>query len=191
MFLLSPFLFSPSVGFLSYVFFFLRAFFSVSFLLNAGVSSMQDRPLKAGPCRAASSMRAVLSMRGRLLNAGPSAQCQAVQGRPHNAGAVHSTQGRAQCRAARSTQGRPLNAGPWCMLNAGLDACSMQGRMRAQCRAGRVLYAGLDACPMQGRMRAQCRSRCPCRAGCHRKETTTKDSAQVQEVARNQRRSNH
>ena len=35
---------------------------------------------------------------------------------------------------------------------------SMQGRMRALCRVGCVLYAGTDACSMQGWMRALCRA---------------------------------
>ena len=83
-------------------------------------------------------------MRGRPLNAGPSAQCWAVQGRPLNAGPS------AECRAARSAQGRPLNAGPV---------------PSAQCRARYTLHAGPGAlckaiCWMRGRMLSAPSARC-------------------------------
>ena len=168
-------------------------------LLNAGphARSMQGRML--AQCRAACS-----------LNAGPSAQCRPMQGRLLNAGPhARSMQGRmlAQCRAACS-----LNAGPHARSNARPDACSMQGLMRAPCRDGCVLNARPDAPCRAGCHRRTVRSMsgpylhashsfvfsgqsavantANCRKD-SKKETKSKDSAQVQKVVPIQPRSNH
>ena len=111
------------------------------------VRSMQGRTLHAGPH---GQWRAVCSMQGRLLNAG---------GRAVNAGAARAMQG---------PFGRVVNAGPHDHCRGAV--CSMQGavlslksrKVRSQCRAvrpmeGRTLNAGPHAqCKHEGRVRVYC-----------------------------------